>query len=110
MHLVRGLANVDSSEDIGDDDDVWEPLEHDDWAHLGITVGYQALVLVAVLHLWWCRTWPPYVPRQINLVCLTGLGGMLAYLGTLIASGAVDRHDGDFIGECRVFSLVYEAV
>lgn len=46
-----------------DDDDVWTPLRGSDYAHLGITITYQVLVLMVCVHLWYCRDWPPYIPR-----------------------------------------------
>lgn len=46
-----------------DDDDVWTPLETADYTHLGITITYQIVVLLVVVHLWICRDWPPYIPR-----------------------------------------------
>lgn len=63
----RGLR-FDSSEDFADDDDLWTSLQGPDYAHLGVTSFYQILVLLAVGHLWKCRSWPPYCVRQISLV------------------------------------------
>ncbi|CAM9494903.1 unnamed protein product, partial [Ascophyllum nodosum] len=84
------------------DDEEWTPLSRHDYVHLGITIGYQCLVLLVVLHLWLCRTWPPYIPRQISLVCLTGVAGVVAYIGALVAYGVVERHEGDFLASCGV--------
>lgn len=99
IDLSAGLRLLDSSEDIEDDDDVWTPLRRSDWVHLGITIAYQAVVLLTVLHLWTCRQWPPYVSRQISLVCMTGIAGVVAYFGALVAYGVIRRHDNDFLGE-----------
>lgn len=50
-----------------------------------------------------CRT-----RRQISLVCLTGIAGIVAYCGALIAYGVVERHRGQFLGEAAIslFSIV----
>lgn len=56
-------ASSSSSMSEYDDDDVWTPLEAGDYAHLGITIAYQIVVLLVVCHLWLCREWPPYIPR-----------------------------------------------
>lgn len=89
---------LDSSEDIVDDDG-WTPLHSTDYVHLGLTVAYQCIVLLTVGHLWYCRKWPPYVPRQISLCAIAGVAGVIAYVGALIAYGVFDRHDGDIHGE-----------
>lgn len=81
------------------DDDVWTPLRNTDYVHLGLTSSYQCVVLVTVAHLWWCRKWPPYVPRQIPLCAISGLAGVVAYIGALIAYGVIYRDEEDFIGE-----------
>lgn len=38
------------------------------------------------------------LPVRNHNRCMTGLAGVMSYLGVLIASGAIDRHDGDLIG------------
>lgn len=57
-----------------DDDDVWTPLRKSDYVHLGITIGYQVLVVLVVAHLWLCRTWPPYIPRYDITYVMLGFG------------------------------------
>lgn len=53
----------------------------------------------------------PLACRQISLVCMTGVAGVIAYCGALIAYGVVRRSEGDFLGEllrsllCLVFEL-----
>lgn len=37
--------------------------------------------------------------RQISLVCINGIAGVVAYFGTMVAYGHVERHEGDFLGE-----------
>lgn len=37
--------------------------------------------------------------RQISLVCITGIAGVVAYFGALIAYGVFERQEGDFLGE-----------
>lgn len=71
--VLRGegwrLLQAGSSSMTYDDDDVWTPLEAGDYAHLGITISYQIVVLLIVVHLWLCREWPPYIPRYaINMI------------------------------------------
>ena len=61
--LLQAGGSSSSSMSEYDDDDVWTPLEAGDYAHLGITIGFQILVLLVVVHLWLCREWPPYIPR-----------------------------------------------
>ncbi|CAM9499064.1 unnamed protein product, partial [Ectocarpus sp. 12 AP-2014] len=83
----RSLQQHDSSEDIVEDDDQWTELDASDWkdwVHIALTGLYQLVVFVAVMHLWRQRSWPPYCPRQISLVCMTGLAGIVAYLGALV--------------------------
>eukprot|EP00903_Cladosiphon_okamuranus_P012393 g11615.t1 len=94
-----------SSSATFDDDDVWTPLKTTDFIHLGVTVAYQFLVLAVVAHLWVCRKWPPYIPRQITLVCITGIAGVVAYCGALIAYGVVEREEGDLLANCAVEGL-----
>ncbi|CAM9874054.1 unnamed protein product, partial [Scytosiphon promiscuus] len=103
LEFSRSLQ-YDSSE-TGDDDDRWTSLEPPDWVQIALTSSYQIVVLLAVLHLWRRRAWPPYRPRQTTLVCMTGLAGVAAFLGALIASGAFKRHDGDIIAHCGLDSF-----
>lgn len=42
--------------------------------------------------------------------CMTGLAGVAAFLGSLIASGAFKRHDGDVIGAFPVLPLLSRAL
>lgn len=96
----RYSRELDSSGDTTDDEEkAWTPLKQADYVHLGITICYQCVVLLTVVHLWWCRKWPPYVPRQISLCAISGLAGVLAYVGALIAYGVIYRNEVDFIGE-----------
>ncbi|CAN0158874.1 unnamed protein product, partial [Scytosiphon promiscuus] len=103
--LGRLLQASASSSAMYDDDDIWTPLHTMDYLHLGITATYQVLVLVVVTHLWLCRKWPPYIPRQISLVCITGIAGVVAYFGALIAYGVFERQEGDFLANCAVEGL-----
>lgn len=41
--------------------------------------------------------------RQTSLVCITGIAGVVAYIGALFAYGVIERHDGDFLGEVQPF-------
>ncbi|CAM9378969.1 unnamed protein product [Ectocarpus sp. 4 AP-2014] len=43
--------------------------------------------------------------RQTSLVCITGVAGIVAYLGALLAYGVIERHDGDFLANCAVEGL-----
>lgn len=65
--LVWRSLQTDTSSDFDDDNEAWTPLRRTDYVHLGITIGYQVLVLLVVLHIWLCRTWPPYIPRWVRL-------------------------------------------
>ncbi|CAM9833165.1 unnamed protein product [Ectocarpus fasciculatus] len=106
---VRGLLQeYDSSEDIVHDDDCWTELDiHDwkDWVHIALTGLYQLVVFMVVFHLWRQRSWPPYCPRQICLVCMTGLTGIVAYLGALITAGTMRRRAGDIFAHCGLDAL-----
>lgn len=64
-NLVWRSLQTDASTDFDDDNEAWTPLRGADYVHLGITIGYQVLVLLVVLHIWLCRTWPPYIPRWV---------------------------------------------
>ncbi|CAN0189228.1 unnamed protein product [Ectocarpus sp. 12 AP-2014] len=43
--------------------------------------------------------------RQTSLVCITGVAGVVAYIGALFAYGVIERHDGDFLANCAVEGL-----
>ncbi|CAM9630381.1 unnamed protein product [Ectocarpus sp. 6 AP-2014] len=105
----RGLQ-YDSSEEWVDDDDRWtelDPGDWRDWVHVALTGLYQLVVFMAVLHLWGQRSWPPYCPRQISLVCMTGLAGIVAYLGAMVAAGAIKRHSGDLFAHCGLDAVFH---
>eukprot|EP00903_Cladosiphon_okamuranus_P011466 g10800.t1 len=102
---LRRYLQYDSSED-GDDDDRWTDLEGGDWVNIGITSLYQVFVLGAVVFLWANRSWPPLVPRQVLLVCVTGLTGIVAFCGALISSGAIERHSNDPLAHCGLNSVL----
>eukprot|EP00752_Nemacystus_decipiens_P018693 g16757.t1 len=105
MPWLRRELQYDSSED-GDDDDRWTDLRGGDWVNIGLTSFYQVAVLGAVLFLWINRSWPPLVPRQVSLVCVTGLTGILAFFGAIIASGAIERHSNDPLSHCGLNSVL----
>ncbi|CAN0043469.1 unnamed protein product [Choristocarpus tenellus] len=83
----------------------WLPLTSGDHAVLGITIGYQLVVLVTVAHLLWWRDWPPYVTKNIAIICFTGVAGVIAYFGALVAYGVIDRQEDDFLANCAVEAL-----
>ncbi|CAM9634125.1 unnamed protein product [Ectocarpus sp. 6 AP-2014] len=43
--------------------------------------------------------------RQTSLVCITGVAGVVAYIGALFAYGVIERHEGDFLANCAVEGL-----
>ncbi|CAM9506950.1 unnamed protein product [Discosporangium mesarthrocarpum] len=94
-----------SSSSSSSSSSVWIPLSSGDHAVLGITIAYQCVVLAAVSHLLWCRDWPPYVTKGVALCSFTGVAGVIAYIGALIAYGVIYRESGDFLANCAVEAL-----
>lgn len=50
---------------------VWEPLSDADYFIVAFVGVCQALALFMCVHLVWCRKWPPYVTKNVNLVVIT---------------------------------------
>ncbi|CAM9379398.1 unnamed protein product, partial [Discosporangium mesarthrocarpum] len=65
----------------------WIPPSTPDFACIGLAAAHQFLVLLAVVHLAWCRHWPPYVVKNVILVCVAGVAGAVHFIGVIISFG-----------------------
>eukprot|EP00903_Cladosiphon_okamuranus_P012689 g11867.t1 len=79
---------------------VWEPLTSVDYFLLSFAAFHQAAVLVAVIHLVACREWPPYVVKNIPLVCVTGVAGPIHIFGVVITFGFLDFTSPSLLSNC----------
>ncbi|CAB1101804.1 unnamed protein product [Ectocarpus sp. CCAP 1310/34] len=68
---------------------MWDPLSGPDYALLALVGLHQAsvLVLAVVVHLISCRDWPPYLVKNVPLVCVTGVAGFIHLSGVVISFG-----------------------
>eukprot|EP00904_Undaria_pinnatifida_P012482 jgi/Undpi1/8364/HiC_scaffold_25.g10832.m1 len=79
---------------------VWEPLSGADYFILGLVGTFQVAALVVCGHLIWYRTWPPYVTKNVNLVVITILSGVLWTVTKAIEAGFFRRRVGDILAAC----------
>ena len=72
----------------------------------GILVGlvgtWQALALLICVHLIWCRKWPPYVTKNVALVVIATVSGVLWTVATYLSRGFVSREKGDILANCAL--------
>eukprot|EP00904_Undaria_pinnatifida_P012481 jgi/Undpi1/8363/HiC_scaffold_25.g10831.m1 len=52
------------------------------------------------VHLLWCRRWPPYVTKNVNLVVIATFSGVLWTLAMANSTGFWRRHSGDVLAAC----------
>lgn len=72
----------------------------------GILVGlvgtWQAFALLICVHLIWCRKWPPYVTKNVALVVIATVSGVLWTVATYLSRGFVSREKGDILANCAL--------
>ncbi|CAM9258383.1 unnamed protein product, partial [Scytosiphon promiscuus] len=78
----------------------WEPLSSVDYAILGFNATFQVAALLICVHLLWCRKWPPYVTKNVNLVVIATLSGVLWTLAMAVSCGFIEREAGDILAAC----------
>ncbi|CAN0260055.1 unnamed protein product, partial [Laminaria digitata] len=88
------------AEDSGDNSEVWEPLSSVDYFMLGLVGTFQMAALLVCAHLIWYRRWPPYVTKNVNIVVITIISGVLWTVTKAIEAGFVRRRVGDVLAAC----------
>lgn len=70
----------------------------------GILVGgvgtLQTFALLICVHLIQWRDWPPYVTKNVALVVISTVSGVLWTIATYLSRGFVTREKGDILADC----------
>ncbi|CAM9331891.1 unnamed protein product, partial [Scytosiphon promiscuus] len=85
---------------------MWEPLSVTDYLLLAFAGIHQALVSATVVHLVACRKWPPYLVKNIPLVCVTGIAGCVHLLGVVMTFGFWEHSSTSLASNCFFQGLV----
>ncbi|CAM9480659.1 unnamed protein product, partial [Ascophyllum nodosum] len=78
----------------------WEPLSSVDFTLVGSVGFLQAIAVGICVHLLWWRRWPPYVTKNVNLVVISTISGVLWTFTMAITRGYVRRRTGDLLAVC----------
>eukprot|EP00903_Cladosiphon_okamuranus_P006656 g6499.t1 len=78
----------------------WDPLSAVDIGILGLIGTLQAFALLICVHLLRWRKWPPYVTKSPILVVIATVSGVLWWVSMAIASGFIEREEGDILAAC----------
>lgn len=77
----------------------WEPLSVVDFCVLGLVGTFQAFAVLVCVHLIWWRTWPPYVTKNVDLVAISTISGVL-WMIAIALTKFVRREKGDILAAC----------
>ncbi|CAM9276032.1 unnamed protein product, partial [Pylaiella littoralis] len=81
-------------------ENVWKPLSAVDYSLLGFIGALQVLSLLMCVHLLRWRKWPPYVTKNVSLVVITTVSGVLWTLAMALSCGFFRRREGDLLAAC----------
>lgn len=80
----------------------WEPLAVVDVVCLGLAGTLQGFALLICMHLIRWRKWPPYVSKNVNLVIITTVSGVLWTIASCSSLGFVRWKKGDILAACAL--------
>lgn len=94
---------MDDAGGTGQDAAVSDPsvtLYRVDGILVGLVGTWQAFALLICAHLIWCRQWPPYITKNVTLVVIATVSGVLWTVATYLSRGFVNREKGDILANC----------
>lgn len=75
-------------------------LSHVDGFLVGLVGVWQAFALLICVQLIRWRKWPPYVTKNVMLVVITTVSGVLWTVATFLSRGFIAREKGDILADC----------
>ena len=98
--LIVSMADDAGSMMEGPVSEPWEPLSVVDVSLLGLVGTFQAFAVLICVHLIWCRKWPPYVTKNVDLVVTSTVAGVLWTFAMANSFGLIRRERGDILAAC----------
>lgn len=80
--------------------EAWEPLSVVDAVILALVGTLQGLALLICVHLIRWRKWPPYVTKNVTLVVISTVSGVLWTVAVYLNTGFIRRQEGDILAAC----------
>ncbi|CAM9739286.1 unnamed protein product, partial [Ectocarpus fasciculatus] len=86
--------------------EAWEPLSAPDFWVVGFVVAFQTVSLLVCVHLVRWRNWPPYIIKNVDIVIISTISGVLWNVAMAISAGYIRRERGDVLADCGFESFL----